>query len=220
MKIAHRIPAMARARQKGISMLFALIALVILGLGAVALTRSVDTGTLIMGNISSRQDALVAGSSAAEEAMAWLAANQGTKMDAHDTSRGYYASSIDNLDATATRTSADNQLPIVNWDGKCMGLPAGAYSTCTAVVPYKGSEVNGNQVQWVIQRLCDAPVAPSPSNRCVRPATTSTSTTRDRSELQPGGPFSSGLAGPYYRDIVRGGGARNTVSYTESLVHF
>ena len=63
-----------RRAQRGMSMLFALMALVILGLGAVALTRSVDTGTLIMGNLGFKQDTLAASSSGAEQAIAWLQA--------------------------------------------------------------------------------------------------------------------------------------------------
>jgi hypothetical protein len=197
-----------------------MMALVILGFGALALTRSVDTGTLIMGNLGFRQDAVVASSSGAEQAMTWLAANQGAKLDANDTTRGYYASVIDELDPSGTRTSTAKPLPIVNWDDNCLGLPEAAYKSCKNIVPYSGAAVNGNKVMWVIQRMCDAPVAPSPANRCVRPATLSTSTTRDRSELQPGGRLTSGLASPFYRIIVRVEGPRNTVSYTESIVHF
>ena len=35
-----------------------------------------------------------------------------------------------------------------------------------------------------------------------------------------GGRITSAVAGPYFRIIVRIEGPRNTVSYTESLVHF
>ena len=40
------------------------------------------------------------------------------------------------------------------------------------------------------------------------------------SVAQPGGRLTTGQASPYYRIIVRVEGPRNTVSYTESLVHF
>lgn len=221
MRTAHLSRPVPRRRgQRGISLLFALMALVILGFGAVALTRSVDTGTLVMGNLSFRQDAVMASSSGAEEAMKWLDANQvGAKLEADDTTKGYYARSIDKLDPIATRTTTTDPLPIVNWDGKCMGLVEGQYSTC-AVMPLKGKDVNGNKVQYVITRLCDSIGAPSGSNLCLRPPGTVTGTAKDRGELQPGGRLSTGQASPYYRIIVRVEGPRNTVSYTESLVHF
>jgi Tfp pilus assembly protein PilX len=217
---AHHFTAGKRHLQRGVSMLFALLALVIMGLGAIALTRSVDTGTLIMGNLSFHNDALVASSAGAETAMTWLNNNQaGTKLNATDTTQGYYAASTDSLDPTGTRTSTAKPLPIVNWDGNCMGLAAGTYSTC-AVVPFKAPQVNGNQVQYVIQRLCDAATAPGAGNYCVRPTGTSSGTAKDRGELQPGGRLTGGQASPYYRIIVRVEGPRNTVSYTETFVHF
>lgn len=213
-----------RRAQRGISLLFALMALVILGLGAVALTRSVDTGTLIMGNLSFKQDTLAASSAGAEQAIAWLQANTGpalTTLDSEDQARGYYASAKDTLDPTGNRTSATNKLALVNWDGShCGGYASGTFDSCD-IIPYtSATKVNGNTIQWVITRLCDSEGAPSPTNLCVRPAAASTSTANDRGELQPGGRISSGIAGPYYRVIVRVQGPRNTVSYTESLVHF
>jgi type IV pilus assembly protein PilX len=215
------IPTVARLRvQRGVSLLFALMALVILGLGAVALTRSVDTGTLIMGNLAFHNDALVSSARGAEEAMKWLTDNQtGNKLDSNDTARGYYASSTDDLDPTATRTSPTAKLPIVNWDGKCMGLTTAQYSTC-AVVPYKAVDVNGNKVQFVIQRMCDSATVAGGTNYCVRPPGTSSGTAKDRGELQPGGRLSGGQASPYYRIIVRTEGPRDTASYTETFVHF
>jgi Tfp pilus assembly protein PilX len=218
--LLRRLRAPRRA-QRGISLLFSLMALVILGFGAVALTRSIDTGTLIMGNLAMKQDTLSASAAGSEEAIGWLQANvTGTTLDSNNSARGYYASSIDRLDPTGNRTSAGNKLALVNWDGTCNGAAAGTYDTCDTL-PYQGTDVNGNKVQWVITRLCaQANAAPSGTNLCVRPATTATSSALERGELNPGGRISAGIAGPYYRVIVRVEGPRNTVSYTESLVHF
>ena len=225
MKRAHYLsPARPTSRraQRGISLLFSLMALVILGLGAVALTRSVDTGTLIMGNLGFKQDTLASSSTGAEEAIAWIQANTvGTTLDANIPTRGYYASSVDKLDPTGNRTSAANKLPLVNWDGSnCSSYASGSYESCDVVAYSSATKVNGNKVQWVITRLCDQVGAPSGTNLCVRPAASSTSTATDMGELNPGGRISAGIAGPYYRVIVRIEGPRNTLSYTESLVHF
>ncbi len=213
-----------RSAQRGISLLFALMALVILGFGAVALTRSVDTGTLIMGNLAFKQDTLAASSSGAEMAISWLQTQLSTPATAaalnnNVANHGYYARATDKLDVTGSRTNAANKLPVVNWDGNCNGLPSSAYDSCEA--PYsEAATVNGNRVQWLITRLCDQEGAPTGTNLCLRPAAASTSTAVERGELQPGGRITSGIAGPYYRIIVRITGPRNTVSFTESLVHF
>lgn len=209
-----------RGSQRGISLLFALMSLVILGFAAVALTRSVDTGTLIMGNLAFKQDAVFASSSGAEEAMTWLKANiNSAALNSDDLANGYYASSKDKLDVTGNKTSATNKLAVVNWMGNCGGVDAANYDSCS-VLPFTGTKVNGNQIQWIITRLCDTTGAAGGSNLCVRPATTATSTASERGELTAGGRISAGIASPYYRIVVRAEGARNTVSYTETLVHF
>jgi Tfp pilus assembly protein PilX len=222
MPIRHR--PLARA-QRGISMLFALLALVILGFGAVALTRSIETGTLIMGNLGFKQDTLASSNSGAEMAIGWLQAQLATPalaaaLNSNMNTHGYYARATDKLDATATRTSATNKLPLVNWDGDCNGIPSGSYESCDMVPFTEAANVNGNKVQWLITRLCDQEGVPSGINLCVRPAAASTSTAVERGDLTPGGRISNGVSSPYYRIIVRIQGPRNTVSYTESLVHF
>lgn len=210
---AARLP---RRFQRGISLIFALMALVILGLAAVALTRSVDTSTLIMGNLSFKQDAVVASAAGAEEAIAWLEGNvAGTTLEKNDEARGYYASSIDKLDPTGNKTSASNKLTLVQWTANCNGVPSGSYSVCDKL-PYTGTSVNNNKVQWIITRLCDTE---GPPVNCLRPVTSGAAETSQRDELT-GGRITSGVASPYFRIIVRVEGPRNTVSYTESLVHF
>jgi Tfp pilus assembly protein PilX len=221
----HPLRLALRSAQRGVSLLFALMALVILGFGALALTRSVDTGTLIMGNLSFKQDTLAASSNGAEQAISWLSAQLGTPATAlllndNITDHGYYAAAIDKLDVTGTRTSSSNKLPIVNWDGDCNGLASGSYETCEFAPFTEAATVNGNKVQWLITRLCDKAEVPSGTNPCVRPPAASTSTASERGELQPGGRINRGVSSPYYRIIVRVTGPRDTVSYTESLVHF
>jgi type IV pilus assembly protein PilX len=213
-------PSLMRRSQRGVSLLFALMSLVILGFAAVALTRSVDTGTLIMGNLAFKQDAVFSGSSGAEEAMTWLRANITTAaLDADDELHGYYAASKDKLDVTGGKTSASDKRPVVNWMGNCGGLDPGSYESCS-VQAFTGTTVNGNRIQWIITRLCDTSGAASGANLCVRPATTSTSTASERGELGAGGRINAAIATPYYRIVVRAEGPRNTVSYTETLVHF
>ncbi|HEY8357551.1 MAG TPA: pilus assembly protein PilX [Ramlibacter sp.] len=207
--------------QRGISLIFALMALVVLGLGAVALTRSVDTGTLIMGNLSFRQDAVVASSQGAEEALTWLAANvKGTTLDKNDATKGYYSYSLDDHDITGNLTSSSKKYSIIDWDGNCLGLPSTAYEKCT-FKPFTGTTVNGNKVKWIITRMCDqADMGSAAPNFCMRPAAGAGATAKEKGELKPGGRFKGGLSSPYFRVVVRVEGPRNTVSYTETLVHF
>ena len=54
---------------------------------------------------------------------------------------------------------------------------------------------------------------------CAKPPKSSTTNALDRGELQ-GGRMTTLTVGPFYRIIVRTEGVRNTVSLTETIVHF
>lgn len=210
--------------QAGVSMLLSLIALVVLSMSAVALIRSVDTGSLIIGNLGFKQDTTESSAIGAQNAMTWLESNQGA-LDSDIVVSGYYASSLEKLDPTGTTTSAANQLELVDWDGTgdCPDAKAGTFSACTkqpfplATNAGGSALVNGNTVQWIITRLCKSPGS---SDTCLKPQVAVATTASDRGELSVGGRISDSVAGPYYRIIVRSAGPRNTVSYTETIVHF
>ena len=104
------------------------------------------------------------------------------------------------------------------WRGPPFFRRARTRSTCT-VKPVDGTNVNSNRVQWVITRLCDSVGVPAGTNFCIRPAVAASNNVRDRGELN-GPRLTQGVSGPYYRIVVRVVGPRNTVSYTESLIHF
>lgn len=215
------------SQQRGMSMIIALIALMVLSLTAVALVRSVDTGTLIIGNFAFKQDTTVASSSGAKAAMDWLFANQGA-LETDDATKGYYASSWDDLDPTGSSTSAAKPLRLVDWDGDlCSHAAAGTYTSCDKfpfplAVNASTQQVNGNNVQWVITRLCKlAGPADKVTNPCLTPGSlTGGGTASDRGELTSGGRINSTYSGPYYRIIVRSKGSRNTVSFSETILHF
>jgi hypothetical protein len=66
MKSAHA------SRQRGVVLFFALVALVAMSLAAVALIRSVDTSTLIAGNLAFKQSATTGGDAGIDAAITWL----------------------------------------------------------------------------------------------------------------------------------------------------
>ncbi|MCF8204034.1 MAG: hypothetical protein K9J82_03080 [Methylotenera sp.] len=206
--IAHRRPTPA---QRGVSLIFALMALVVISLGAVALVRSVDTSSLVIGNLGFKQDATSAAAQAAEQAIAYLNANVGTTLQSDQTAAGYYASSGDAIDMTGQ--SGDPNRALVNWTGA---------SNCTGCIqPSAQISLNGgnNTARYIITRLCSAAGAPSTVD-CAVPV---------GSALTGGG--NKGVVGygkekietmvpssQYYRIVVRAQSARGTVSFTETIV--
>ena len=213
--------------QRGASLIFALMVLVVLSLAAVGLIRSVNTGALIAGNLSFKRDTTLSGSAAAEQAISWLqtqASAGGTILDNDIPASAYFASAKDDLDVTGTSTSATLPMQVVNWDGNCQGLPSSSYSSCN-VIPVVGTPVNGNQVQWIITRMCDfdgvmGPANPKGTNLCSKPATQWLSEAPEKGEIGSGRRLTPIISTPYYRIVTRVSGTRNTVSYIETVIHF
>lgn len=213
-------------RQQGTSLVFALMALVVLSLAAVGLVRSVNTGALIAGNLSFKRDTTLSATAAAEQAITWLQAQAAvaSALDADNPAAAYFASAKDGLDVTGSSTSAGRPMQVVNWDGRCQGLPSASFSSCD-VIPFVGTAVNGNRVQWIITRLCDfdgvmGPANPKGSNLCSKPASEKLSGAIERGQLTGGKRLTPVIATPYYRIVTRVEGPRNTVSFVETIVHF
>jgi type IV pilus assembly protein PilX len=208
-------------RQRGMSLLFALLALAALSLAGVALIRSVNTGAQVIGNLGFKQDATSAASRATETAIAWLQANS-TSLDANNPGAGYYASSLDTMDPTGRTTTVAKPLGLVNWDSdNCAYATPGSYATCS-LLSAAGPAANGNTTRYLISRLCEKAEAMSGTNTCAKPASASLTDAVQRGEIRVGTEIrpTKLSTSPYYRIVVRTVGARNTVSYTETIVHF
>lgn len=208
-------------RERGAALLFSLLALVALTLAAVALVRTVDTGTLVIGNLGFKLDATSATERAAEQAIAWLNARQtGEALDQNLENDGYYASSLDTLDATGQGAGADRV--VVDWNGDTCRSAVGQYSTClqpSGEIVQAGLD---NRSRYVITRMClTVGSRTDQDNRCIKPDLGAAGADRNRDAPKVGsGRFDMTANNPYYRIVVRTQGARQTVSLTETIVHF
>ncbi len=222
MEFVNCIPA---GRQRGLSLIYAMLALAVLALATVALIRSVSTGAVVAGNLGFQQEATVAADQAVRQAVASLGARlaaASTGLDADGVITGYYASSDDLIDVTGSQSSLTTR-KLVRWDASyCGAQPSGSYASC-AFVPASVGAINGNAASYVVFRLCDRagdPVADTSIN-CARPlAASATSGTNEVRDYTGGSGTSTSVITPYYRIIVRVAGARNTTSYTETIIHF
>lgn len=189
-----------RARQDGVVLFIALIALVTIMLAAVALVRSVDTSSLIAGNIAFRRAATSSGDSGLEGAMAWLAAQEIADQAQLPADRGLNnTNGLQGYDASLANfniTSADS------WTDQ---LSASA-----------GKDASDNDVRYRIERMCSASegIAPVKEN-CVfsdaESQTDSMVTGGQRAEK-------SGVS-VMYRVTIRVTGPRNTVSYVQAFIY-
>jgi type IV pilus assembly protein PilX len=207
--IPSAVTVVRRAWQGGVSMLYALMALVVLSLSAVALVRTVDSGLLAMGNLGFKQDATASASAATEAAIAYLQANvSGTVLYNDVVAQGYYAASVEGLDPTGKFGGTR-----VSWEGKC------PVATCLSASPEV--VLGSGRSQYIITRLC-AGNGDFIQINCVRPVAVDTSTALSRRGLSYGSEERLGAnrISPYFRIVTRTVGVRGSVSFTETLVHF
>lgn len=211
----------SRGAQRGVSLIYSLLALVALSMAAVALVRSVDGGSLVMGNLGFKQDATLTADQAAEQAIAWLAANAGATLHADVPASGYYASSLDALDPTGEGSISATRA-VVDWAGdNCATYAAGSFATCRRASAEIALNA-GNRARYVITRLCSVEGNPSSTAvDCASPLQTAASISPNRGEVNYGtGRLSATISAQYYRVIVRAQGPRSTVSFTETILHF
>ena len=219
------------AKQRGSALIFALMTLVALMLAAVALVRSVDTSTRVLGNLGFKQDLTAAADKALGAAIASLA---GQDLTIDGGARGYYATSLEGLDITGQQitpgSTGYSTRALVNWDiDNCAWAASGTWGSCAAR-PSDAVTVNANtahnnsdiRARYLITRLCLTGGDPTAAgNSCHRPLVSSTSAAPPKGSLD----FAhyerfAGVAGPYYRIVVRVVDGRGTTSFTETIVHF
>ncbi|MCV2368509.1 pilus assembly PilX family protein [Roseateles oligotrophus] len=207
------------------SMLFAMISLVVLTLGAVAMLRSVNTGLMVLGNLGFKQDALAAGSVGTEAAITWLQANAGVMLDGEHAAQAYYPVAITALDPTGRTISTPlANLVLVDWDGSDCAVSGlnGRKPVCVKA-PIELAAAGGNKVRYVITRLCAQAGPADAANDCLVPVVAAVGgSTTQRGSMAYGSSsrFVERSLGTYYRIITRTEGVRGTVSFTETLVHF
>ncbi len=200
--------APARGRQEGVVLMIALIVLVAMTLAGLGMIRSIDTGTLVAGNIGFRQSAVATGDSGIEAARTWMIANR-TSLDSDQPSAGYYASRQDGLDITGN--VGHGTLPGVDWGGSSPSQPVKAHDAGTSV------DSTGAHVYYLIQRLC------SISGSINAPAQSCTTSTQSGIGSSQDAPDYSSYAlklknQVYYRVTSRVEGPKNTVSYVQAVI--
>jgi type IV pilus assembly protein PilX len=195
-------------RQRGVVLFISLIMLVAMTLAGIALVRSVDTTNLIAGNLAFKQGATLSADAAIETARTWLITQTNVTLwnDNPDNaltgpSKAYYS-------FTPTTTPGVEK----PWD---QAAPTGYDWTGAAIA--LAADAAGNQVSYVIQRLCKlSNVAPDAAgNSCI--STAGVGSTQGSSK----GAGRENIAGAlqyYYRVTSRVTGPRNTVSYVQSII--
>ena len=196
----------ARRGQQGVILFIALIVLVAMSLAGIALMRSVDTNVLVAGNLAFRQGATSAGDWGVEAARVYLRNNlfaNPAALDQDVPSAAYYSNWQSGTDLYGRTPGTGDDFDWAN------GILV-------------GTDTAGNEVRYVIQRLCElAGSGTGKDANCVK--------TSQDSATGPGGGGTMGtvsygtMALPpaltiYYRVTVRVAGPRNTLSFVQAVL--
>ena len=197
-------------KQRGVVLFLALLAIVIMSLAAVALIRSVDTSTIIAGNLAFKRAATSSGDAGGEVAITWLTAKQVANtaknvltdtthsFNVTDAVNGYYSNVDPALDLYADATWA-----------VATGLPS-------------VTDVSGNTVRYIIQRMCrNANVAVQNADCLFSGAIVDTNGQNIPLPQDicdgPGCPAAGQT--PQIRITTRTIGPKNTISYLQAFVY-
>lgn len=213
---SSRHQGVVRDGERGMSLMVVMVALVIMSIGAIGLIRMVDTSALVAGNMAFKQSTTSTADGSAERGIQWI--QNAADLTTDNANQGYYASSLTELDVTGKSSAVTRAL--VDWSGDdCAYAASGTFSSCKKASP---EIVSGDyRTRYVIARMCKtAGSIDASGNSCVKPILLSAADGGRGSQdyTTPGVTVKSSL--PYYRLIVRSVGPRNTVSLTETYVHF
>lgn len=188
------------SRVRGAVLFIALIVLVAMTLAGIAIMRSVDTTTLIAGNLAFKQGTIQSSDNGIESAFQWLIANRATLANTNLAS-GYFSA---------------KPAGTLEWND-----PASWANAVTV-----GTDAAGNTISYVIHRMCTC--ADSPYNQNCGPTPQLCALDAPATGVPPppaqGDSFAVGAPGylqdpkVYYRITVRTQGPRNTSSFVQSMV--
>jgi type IV pilus assembly protein PilX len=194
------------AAQRGSVLIFTLIALVAMTLATLALVKSVDSTTLISGNLAFRQAATNSGDVGLEAAVAAMATIQTANIAKNPYLDPTHAFNLTNA-AVGYYSNADPNLSL------------SAAATWTGGASSAAADGKGNSYQYIIQRMCRYPNTVITTDHClfsgIPEANGEMGETRPCDG--PGCPSAGQL--PQYRMTVRVSGPRNTVSYIQAIVY-
>ena len=207
-----------RANCRGAGLVVALVVLVVMSLGALALVRAVASGLMVAGNFAFREAAVLAAESGSESAISWLSERAATsELLSDQPEAGYYASLPVGLSLSGQSTT--NTSATIDWDDDQCAARTGI--RCFTAAPALPIDAAGHRVRYVIHRLCrTAGSSDAAANSCLlfRSAQGGSS---NRGQLSYGASkrFQSSDT-VYYRITVHVRGPRNTTAFVQTLVHY
>ncbi len=197
-------------KQRGLVLFFALIALLVLSLAAVALIRSVDTSTLIAGNLAFRQAATTSGDAGVETAVTWLRTTDAANAALNVLNNPAHAFNVTNA-ASGYHSNVDPALSL---------FADATWNAITAIPEITDS--SGNRIRYIIQRMCRTANTPIQTADCLFSGAlvdTGGQNIPLPQEICTGAGCPAAGQSPQIRITTRTQGPKNTVSYVQAFVY-
>jgi type IV pilus assembly protein PilX len=189
------------ARQRGVMLIIALIVLVAMTMAGIAMMRSVDTATIVAGNIAFKQSTVSGADAGLQAAYFWLTSNAlGSKLHLDDLASGY----VSNVPGTEP-----------DW------MNSGSWSEAK-IVDGANPDAYGNVISYVIHRMCPVRNC-APAATCIGNDNTCGTTQNDTLATGEGmemskANFFTQLPMIHYRVTARAVGPRNATTIVQMMV--
>ncbi|MDD3379911.1 MAG: hypothetical protein PHD68_01660 [Rugosibacter sp.] len=205
--------------QRGVVLLLALIMLIAMTLAGIVMYRQIGTGLIIARNLSFKRTATVAADRGIEAARVWLVAQTAAGLERGERTAGYYPGWCNTkLDLNDTPDADNDGIP-----DNCGTTPAPSefdpltYNWTNAVIA-TNDDGAGNEVRYVIHRMCQVPGAINAAGQqCVTIG--STLAGGSHSAASYGSQPLSNTFQPYFRVTTRVQGPTNTMVYTQAIMY-
>lgn len=181
------------AKQKGLVLFIALIALVVMSLAAAALIRSVDSSVLVAGNLAFKQAATMLADTGIANSYTFISGASTTTLESDTTADGYYPT----LDDSMVLTSASN------WDN---------------THSFTASNQSGYETRYILQRMCRA-TGPGDTTNCLAGIGNALANSKGSKGYGSYGGAAGSSNAIVYRVTVRVTGPKNTASYLQAFVY-
>jgi type IV pilus assembly protein PilX len=189
----------SRQSQRGVVMWVALVVLIVMTLAGLAMLRQMGSGLSIAGNLAFKQNAIAAADLGTERFRAWLRSPAALALiNNHSAANGYRSTWGDSVDPK-TFDWANQSLLVM--------APGAANS-------------QGNEVRYIGHRLCetDGLSVTDPAQKCSDMVEKKDGSNKGGLDYIGGPPLVSPPQA-FYRVTTRVTGPRNTVSYTQVILH-
>ena len=206
-------------RQAGLVLFFAMIALLALSLAAAALVRTVDTSTIIAGNLAFKQTATSSGDTGTEAAVTWLTNTQAGNNTLNVLNNPAHAFNQDNLAQGYYSSVHDDANDPSYLDLFASGTWAANNSVLVGADP---DPVTGNTTRYIIQRMCRTANQPVQSAGCLFSGALQDNNGQHiklPQEICTGSGCPVAGQTPMIRITSRVTGPKNTVSYVQAFVY-